>query len=257
MAIIATMFGLLVASLLLSQEPKPAAPARPAEAVSPSAPKRAVEAWDDKTAKAAVDRFGKEFKAASNLQEKTVALEGLAGGANAALVKPLVRIVETEKAVLVLKRAVELLGNQPPAAANPALRKLLKNTRVATSAPVLAATIRAICGCGYGKEQWAEIEPLFEQNFDPDFVPVHEAVLALVAQHKEAKAAPLLLRNLDEPAPVDVDAAHNPPAEYWKSRWTSWSAWRDKLKDTLFVLTGQKFANAAEAKAWLDKNPLK
>jgi hypothetical protein len=86
---------------------------------------------------------------------------------------------------------------------------------------------------------------------------VQEAILELVIAHKETQALPMLLRNTDEPAPANVEAADNPPAEYWEARWKSWAVWKGKVKDALFELTGQRFTTAAEAQAWLKKNPLK
>ena len=68
----------------------------------------------------------------------------------------------------------------------------------------------------------------------------------------------MLLRNLDEPGPTgDIHAGNNPPAEYWEARWKAWKAFRPKVQETLFALTGQRFTEAKEAHAWLQKNPLK
>jgi hypothetical protein len=88
-------------------------------------------------------------------------------------------------------------------------------------------------------------------------VPLQEAILGLAAQHKEKQSIELLLDNIDEPVPQNVDAANNPPASYWEARWKAWKAWREKVKDALFALTGQRFGSAAEARVWLAKNPLK
>ena len=83
-----------------------------------------------------------------------------------------------------------------------------------------------------------------------------EAMLELAKEHQEPKALPLLLRHLDEPTPANVDAADNPPKEYWEARWKSWSAWRAKVAEAVFAITGQRFSSAQEAKAWLAKNKL-
>lgn len=246
---------LLCVATLLPQDPAPARPqAQPAAA--PKAPAKPVEAWDDKAAKAALDQFHKAWKPAGSLAERTAALELLATGANQNLVKPLAKIAESDKALLVQKRAIELLGNQPAAAANPALCKLLKVARVRSQPPVLAELVRSLARCGYAAAQWDLVEDLFDESYDPDRVPLHTAVFELAIQHKEPQALGLLLRNLDEPVPHDVDHADNPPAEYWKARWGSWSAWREKVKDALFAITSQRFGTAAEAKAWLEKNPI-
>lgn len=250
------MFAALLLSVLVWQEPKPVAPPRATPAVAEVKRPPVVE-WDDKTAKQALDELQKALKGTPNLAQRTAALVPLATGSNAQLVRPLARIVETDKAIVVQQQAVDLIGNQPAGVANPALRRLLDNKRVADQPAVLAAIVRALARCGYDKTQWRDVADLFERSYDEAFVPLHEAVLALVIEHKETQAVALLVRNLDEPVPKDVDAAHNPPAAYWKARWGAWAVWRDKVKDALFAITGQRFSTAAEAQAWLDKNPLK
>jgi len=252
------MFALLLTAMFCTQEPAPAKqPARPVDAAAPAPATKRVETWDDRAAKAAVDALARSLKTAQNLADRSAALEQLAGGANAQLVKPLVRLVETDKATTIQRRAVQLLANQPAATAGPALQKLLDNLRVKTSAPVAAEVVRALSRCGYEPGCWDRLAALFEGNYSTEFVPLHVAVLELATAHKEKLSLPLLLRNLDEPVPTDVDAAPNPPAEYWKARWTSWSQWHDKVKEALYTVTGQRFASAAEAKAWIDKNPPK
>jgi hypothetical protein len=76
----------------------------------------------------------------------------------------------------------------------------------------------------------------------------------LAKNHKELEALDLLLENLDEPAPANVDDPSNPPAEYWEMRWKAWRSWRDDVKEALFAITGQRFNTSAEAREWLDKN---
>jgi len=251
-------------TLLTWQEPAPAPkPPDPPPAAEPAAappaaePAKPVVAWDDKTAKAAVDEWTQLTKTAANMAQKNRALDLFAGGSNKQLVKPLVQVVETEKLVVVRKRAAELLANQPQPDANAAIRKLLKNARVATSPPVMTELVRGLGRCGYDKAQWADIGDVFEREYQVERVPLQEAVLDLVIAQKETQALPMLLRNLDEPAPDSVDAGNNPPAEYWEARWKSWSAWKGKVKDALFAVTGQRFSTSVEAKAWLKKNPVK
>lgn len=252
------MLAALLAGLLLWQEPKP--PEKPPDQAPTPAPApapKAVEVWDDKAAKAAVDEWTKQWKVAANMAQKTRALDVFAGGSNKLLVKPLAQVVETEKLIVVRKRAAELLANQPAPDSNTAIRKLLKNARVGSYPPVMAELVRGLARCGYDASQWSDLGDLFERDYHTERVPVQEAILDLVVQHKEVQAVPMLLRNLDEPTPGSVDDASNPPAEYWEARWKSWSAWRGKVKDALFAVTGQRFSTAAEAKAWLKKNPVK
>ena len=57
--------------------------------------------------------------------------------------------------------------------------------------------------------------------------------------------------------PANVDSPTNPPASYGKARWHSWAAWKGKVKDALFAITGQRFSTGKEAKAWLKENARK
>lgn len=257
----ATMLAALLTSLIAFQDPTPT-PAPPAseQAAKPQAPidpPKPVETWDDRTAKAAADEFAKAIKGTPSMNVKNKALEALATGSNKLLLKPLAAVVETDKSVLIRKRAAELIANQPANEANATIRKLLKNPKVTTQYAVTAELVRALTRCGYQPAQWKEIDGLFEAEYHLDRVPVQEALLQLIETHKEKQAVDLLLRNLDEPSPKNVHAGENPPAEYWEARWKSWAVWRDKVKAVLFTLTGQRFSTADEAKAWLDKNPLK
>ncbi|MBK8099066.1 MAG: hypothetical protein IPK26_18315 [Planctomycetes bacterium] len=253
----------VLASLLLSfqdpapapapQDPKPANP--PAQA--PVEPPKPVALWNDAEAKAAIDSYTRSLKDADSMAAKSKALDILAPGAHKLLVKPLAQMIESEKSIVIKKRAAELLGQQPAADANATILKLVRNSRVAQHPPVLAELVKALANCGYKPAQWKEINELFERDYGAEFVALHEAILGLIEKHKEKQAIDLLLRNMDEPVPENVDAADNPPAEYWEARWKAWKAWRGKVKDALFAITGQRFSTRNEAKAWLRKNPIK
>ncbi len=258
------MLAALLTSLLLWQEPEPAPqpPTPPSETDKPVAtdkpvePAAPVETWDDRTAKAAAAELGKVMKGKATMREKTQALDAVAKGSNKLLIKPLVKVVEEDKSLLVRQRAAALLANQPTKDANEAVRKLLKNARVGSHPVVQAELIRSLAKCGYDARQWDAIDDLFEQEYAAERVTLQEAILDLVAQHKEKQALPMLLRNFDEPAPKDVHDGSNPPAEYWEARWKAWAAWRSKVKETVFAITGQRFTSATEASEWLKKNPL-
>lgn len=249
------MLVALLLGLFACQDPAPA-PAPP-RAEAPATAPAVVEPWDDRRAKAALDEFAKAMKGTPSMNERNKALDGLAKGSNKLLLKPLAQVVETDKSVVIRKRAAELIANQPAADSNPLIRKLLKSPKVGAQHAVMAELVRGLSRCGYQSAQWSDIADLFERDYSRDRVPLQEALLALIEQHKEKQALPLLLRNLDEPVPANPDAADNPPAEYWEARWKSWSAWRVKLKDALFAITGQRFSTSAEAKAWLKQNPLR
>lgn len=246
------MLAVALTCLLAPQAPPPPVPPAPATQAT-----SAIEAWDDKTAKEALAEFQKLNQASANMAQKTRALDALAPGSHKSLVRPLAQLVENDKLIVIRKRAAELLANQPPAEANAAIRRLLKSSRVSSNPVLVGELIRGLSRCAYDKNQWNDIGDLFEREYHPDRAPIQEAILELVIAHKEKQAIPILLRNLDEPRPENVDDPNNPPAEYWEARWKSWAIWRSQVKEALFAITGQRFSTAAEARAWLKKNPVK
>lgn len=252
------MLSLTVAMLLLCQDPAPApAPAEQGkqEQSSQASEARKVETWDDKVARAKIKAFEKAVKPKKvSMKERKDALDSLAGGSNERLVKPLAKFIEKDESVTLRRQAVEMLGDQPDKEARSAILKLLKNPRVVGNPQVQAGLIASLSRSGYESGDWSEIEDVLESDYDTERVPAHEALLELVAAHKEKQAIPMLLRNIDEPSPENVDAANNPPASYWKARWHSWAAWRNKVKDALFAITGQRFTTRKEAEQWLKEN---
>jgi hypothetical protein len=247
------MLCALLSTVFAWQDPLPQKPPQP----QPAAAATPVEVWDDGKAKAALEESQKLLKGNANMGQKNRALDALAAGSHKLLVKPLAVVVENEKLMVIRTRAAQLLGNQPAADANGTIRRLLNNPRVASHPQVMGALLKALARCGYDKAQWKEIEDLFDREYHLERVPMQEAWLELVIAHKEKQALPILLRNLDEPIPENVDAGSNPPAAYWEARWKSWDRWRGKVRDALFAVTGQRFSTAAEAKTWLQKNPVK
>jgi hypothetical protein len=257
-AIIGPMLAALFACTVLWQDPRPAdkRPAPPAaKEASAEKGKDAGKALDDKSAKAVLDAWNKA-KNSSKFEDRLQALDQFGTGRHKTIVPALTTIAGTDKSPLLQKRAVELLVDQTPAEALAAIKKLLKNPKV-TDPMVLAELVRGIQRCGYDKTCWADIEPLFERSYAQECLPLHEAILELAKVCREKQALPLLLRNFDEPKPADVDAADNPPADYWEARWKAWQAWRPRVADALEAITGQKFENAEAAKLWLKKNPPK
>lgn len=248
------MLAALLTGLLPCQDPKPTPPEEPPAIEAPTV----VEVWDDRRAKTAASTLTKAFKSRdASMRDRNNALEEIATASNKAFVKPLASIVETDQSIVIRRRAAQLLGNQPAKDANKTIHKLLKNGRVASRHPVMAELVLSLSRCGYDNKQWDDIEDLFEVEYALERVPIQEALLQLIADHKEKAAIALLLRNLDEPIPANPDDPSNPPAEYWEARWKSWQRWRDKVKVALFEITGQRFSTAAEAREWLKKNPLK
>lgn len=250
------MLACLLMSLLPWQDPPPV-PAPKTDSPAPTAKARMLEVLDDKAAKKVASEFEKAVRGGASMADKTRALDRLDGTSHALLVKPLATVVEKDKSLVIRKRAAMLLKDQPKTDAMATIRKLVKSPRVQTQPGVLAELVRGLSHCGYESKLWPEIADLFEVDYAAERVPLQEALLDLVTAHKEQQAVDLLLRNLDPPAPEDVDHKDNPPQEYWEARWKAWSAWKTKVKEALFAITGQRFSTASEAKAWLQKNPLR
>lgn len=250
------MLACMLTSLLCWQDPAPVpapADARPAPAAAP----RVVEVLDDKAAKEVAAELEKAVGGSASLADKSRALDRIDGSSHTRLLKPLANLVEKDKSLVIRKRAAVLLRDQPKDDAMATIRALLKSPRVRPQPGVLAELVRGMSLCGYDPKSWREIDGLFEADYQPERVPLQEALLELITAHKEKQAIELLLRNLDEPTPENMHDADNPPKEYWEARWKAWSVWKSKVKDALFAITGQRFSTTNEARAWLQKNPLR
>lgn len=248
------MLALTLVSLFVFQDPADVGKDQNGSSQK-SSTSSSLETWDDKLARDKVKAFEKALTPRKGEQpsmaERKAALDTLVGGKSARLVDPLREFIETDHSVVLKRQAVEMLAKQPQREAKKAVLALLKNGKVCANPQVQAGLVRALGETGYEAKDWKSIDDVFEADYDTERVPVHEAILDLIVEHKEVQGVPLLLRNFDEPTPGNVDAGDNPPAEYWKARWHSWSAWKGKVKEALRALTGQEFANAAEAAAWI------
>lgn len=250
------MLSFALAALLVCpfQDPKPAGSDVKSNKQSSS---KSLRTWTDKETKDKLKVFTKKLKPKKvSMPVRKQALDELVGGKNALMIKPLQKFIEKDSSIVLKKQAIEMLADQPEKRTKPVILKLLKNARVTGNPQVHAGLIRALSATGYDGKDWKQIGELLEEDYDTERVPLHEAILELVAKHKEQQAIPMLLRNLDEPIPVNVDIGSNPPKEYWKARWHSWDVWKPKVKEALFAITGQRFSTAKEAKQWLKKNPL-
>ena len=256
------MLTLFLSALLVCQDPKsvpPSPPVADAVASKSSGAVQALPAMSDRDARTAVRDFKRAIKGKRSMAERMKAVEALATGSNKALVAPLSTVVAGDKSVLVRNRAAEALSLQPAKQAQPAILKLLegKGRQGKPAPPVMVSLVDGLSRVGYRPKDWKLLEKMFERDYAAERVPLQEAVINLVIAHKETQAIDMLLENLDEPAPEDVDSPSNPPASYWEARWKAWRVWRPRVKEAVFVLTGQKFSTAQEARNWLRKNPLK
>lgn len=251
------MLAIALVGCLFFQEPapKPAGGQDKQAKSSQSSSTKKLETWDDRKARSMAKVFEKATKPKKvSMKVRKDALDELVGGKSLHLIKPLQKFIEKDSSIVLKKQAVDMLGDQPEKRAKAAILKLMKNARVSANPQVQARLVHSLSRAGYDEKDWGEIDEVLEDDYDTERVPVHEAILDLVAKHKEVQAIPMLLRNIDEPGPTNVEVADNPPAEYWKARWHSWAVWKAKVKEALFQITGQRFSTAKEASIWIQRN---
>ncbi|MEC7723948.1 MAG: hypothetical protein VYD05_00440 [Planctomycetota bacterium] len=252
------MLAFAVVGLLAIQVAPPQVGKDPGQETSKRSSTHTIRTWPDRLAKEKVKAFEKALKPKKvSMADRKRALGELQGGVSRHLIKPLQKFIEKDSSIVLKREAVALLAEQEDKPAKKAVIKLLGNARVTGNPQVQAGLIRALSKTGYTEKDWKVIADVFESDYDNERIPVHEAILELVRDHKEKQAIKLLLNNMDEPSAANVDAADNPPREYWKARWHAWAAWKPKVKEAMKAITGQDFANAPEARAWLKKNRLK
>ncbi len=219
---------------------------------------KALKTWPDKEAREKVKAFERQLRPKKvSMRVRKEALDSLAGGINLQLIKPIGKFIEKESSIVLKRQAIKMLSDQPEMSAHKTILKLLKKADLTSNPQVEAGLITALSRAGYVAKDWPSIKDVFESDYDNERIPVHEAVLKLVTEHKESQAIPMLLRNLEEPNPENVEIAENPPTAYWKARWHAWAVWKGQVKDALFTITGQRFSTAKEALSWLQKNPIK
>lgn len=251
---------MVLASLLLAATLGQAPPAPPAKDTPPAASVEpaaftAVRFSDAEAAKAIADFKALPKKAA--LADRVAAVQALARGTHDTLVPVLDKIVRRDGSVVVRKTAAEALAWQPQKKAYAAVVALLDSKEVAECTELIEPLVTALARVGYSDKDWPRLDAFFRAGYGPERTGLQRAIIQLAAQHKEKLAIPVLLENLDEPKPTDIHGASNPPAEYWEARWKAWRVWRDDLKTAVQQITGQKFASAEEARAWLRVNGAK
>ncbi|MFT4511628.1 MAG: hypothetical protein ACI89X_003579 [Planctomycetota bacterium] len=252
------MLAIALVGVLFCQAPTPKVVQDPGVKSDQGSSSKKLETWPDKLARQKVKAFQKTLKPKKvSMVVRKGALDTLNGGISQQLIKPLQQFIEKDSSIVLKKQAVSMLSDQPKERAKPVILKLMRNVRLTANPQVEAGLINALSRTGYDAGDWKLIKELLESDYDNERIPAHEALLELVKTHKEVQAIPMLLRNLDEPIPANVDVQANPPAEYWKARWHAWTVWKTKVKEALFAITGQRFSTAKEAKAWLRKNPIK
>lgn len=252
----AIVLALLAGALLPAQEgsgkPVDAAASRPAlpQPVEPVA----VPAASDAAAKTTLAEVQKMLAGRATIAQRLEAVQKLGAASHKSFVRPLQNLVRNDPALTVRRGAADALARQPTKETRPVLLNLLQDEKVEQAPELLASLVTALGHNGYQTKDWDQVEKMFGREFGPTFVPLQKAVLHLARTKKEKQAVPLLLQHIDEPAPENVDAADNPPAEYWERRWKAWAVWKGEVKDALFAITGQRFSTRQEAVLWLRAN---
>lgn len=248
-----------LATGLVCQDPVPGkgkAGGKVAQEASSKKDSTTLQTWDDKKAREVVSEFNKEYKANAPLKQKLAALEKLRPGKNPKLVKPLMKVVQTERKHTECRVvAAELLGNQPKNSVRKRLLYLIDDSKIKRRPKVLAALIKAHSKASYESRDWKDFEQLFYKDIaDPRFPKVQKAIVQMAGDNKELQALNLLADSMEGPQPVWVDDPNNPPASYWEARWKNWEKWEQDAKDAMLKITGQRFATIKEAKTWVAKN---
>jgi hypothetical protein len=146
-------------------------------------------------------------------------------------------------------KAANSLQAQPKKAACKVAMELLRDTRFQEQGSLSAPMIRLMSHHGAPKKFWAYMR----RRFLTLGTLGQQALLEHIGSSRDWDSARLLLENIDQPSPADVDAADNPPAEYWKKRYDKWARCKPQVRNACEKLFGQSFTTRKEANAWLAK----
>jgi HEAT repeat protein len=238
--------ALMVVSLLQpTQESAPAS--RPAEA---PASRPAIRVLADEEARQAVARFEQTARKKLDMGQKMQAVEDLAQGAHPRIVRTLDAVLKKEPVPSVRLAAARALADQPPKESRQVILAAIKDKKNDDQPQVLEALVRSLDRASY---ESGDVE-LLARLFDRGEATLQKAIIQCFGNHAEKEAVKLLLENLDEPIPAEVQPLHNPPASYWEKRWKAWKAWLPDLKEALKTITGQEFQDSKTAKNWLRQN---
>ena len=250
-SLLLTAVAVTSASLDLASAQEPVTASKP----SSRAAAPAIKALNPREAAATLATFKAANKDKDrSLTKRLAAIEALGKGSHQKLIKPLQTAVKKERQLTVRRAAAKALGHQPEKPAHKVIVKLLKDREILREPQLTAELIGSLSTAGYRRgKDWDLVEGMFEKDFASSHVAKQRAIIELAKAHAEVDAVDLLIRHIDEPAPVDPEALDNPPAEYWKARWHAWQAWREPVSDALFTITGLRFSTQAEARARVRK----
>jgi hypothetical protein len=179
----------------------------------------------------------------TGLVTRLEAVEALQEIQHKSFVKPLLQIMEFDPSLAVQTKAARAIQAQPKQQVVPAATKLLSEKKILEKGTMAAPLIKLLGYYGMSQSKWNKLYRRFE-HMGPN---AQIAVCETIAARKDYEALATLLRNLDPPAPANVDDPSNPPASYWEARWKAWQAFKPSLQSALKVLLGKSFDKSKEA----------
>lgn len=182
-------------------------------------------------------------EADTGLVTRLEAVEALQELQHKSFVKPLLVIMEFDPSLAVQTKAAKAIQAQPKDQVVPAATKLLGDKDVLKKGTMAAPLIKLLAYYGAKQSQWDKLY----RNFELMGANAQIVLCESMAARKDYEGLPTLLRNLDPPAPANVDDPSNPPASYWEARWKSWQAFKPSLQAALKVLLGRSFEKSKDA----------
>jgi hypothetical protein len=221
----------------------------PADAAAPSLPKP-VPVADRKEAGDLLKQYREVSKKKNaSMAQRLQGLELLASRQSESFLPEIRNALLNDRDAIVRAEAAKTLGKQQFAKSLPVVTQGLERARKNEDHVVALALVEAIERLGYDGKLFDELCDLF--NDEATEARVQQRVIQLFDKAAEKRAFKLLVDNLDEPAPVEVDAADNPPAEYWERRWKKWAVWKADVSKALKNLAGIEFKEASFHKRWV------
>ncbi len=205
-----------------------------------------------KEAKALLKAFQKNLSRGKKFPVlRREAIQSLVQKAHPSFVKPLVKLATRDKSKLVRAAALEALGRLNFPETRKALVKILSRRGLVKDPLAFLAALDAVNRLGYHPAFFRPLASLFQQAWDLKTPGVpQQKILRLFRKGKEKRAFRLLVDNLDEPRPADVDSPSNPPASWWEKRWKAWHFWKKDVKAALKEITGVEFDRADFYRKW-------
>ncbi len=111
-----------------------------------------------------------------------------------------------------------------------------------------------------GEEEWIfdeHLRKVFIKTSDFSSNVVQErlrAAMYYIGSMKWKPCVKFMITQLQEPIPKNPNDPNNPPASYWKARYTLWQATEGWTRWVLKEVTGQEYRSMREWQAWYRKN---